>query len=445
VKVPTSSAIAHQPLALVNARLVDPAGLGPTQGGVLIVDGLIRDLGPGVVRASLPAHAKIIDCGGDLVAPGLIDMRAFLGEPGAEHRETIATATAAAAAGGVTTILCRPDTNPPVDDAAVVDFLLRRARDTGRVRVIPSAALTQGLRGEEIAEIGLLQQAGAVAFTDGAHSIRNAQVLRRAMVYARDFDALVIHYAEDRDLAEGVMNEGEFASRLGLAGIPREAEAIVLDRDIRLAALTGARYHAALVTTRLSLEIIAKAKAAGLPVTCATSINHLTLNESDIGDYRTFLKLAPPLRHEDERRALVAALASGLIDAVVSDHNPQDVETKRLPFAEAEDGAIGLETMLSAGLRLVTSGELALERLLAAMTLRPAEILGLPQGRLALGAPADLIRFDPDEPYVVDPAKLHSRCKNTPFDEARMEGKVKLTLVAGEIVFDSGEAAIGLS
>jgi len=437
VKTPSSSAIAHQPLALVNARLIDPAAPGTMEGGVLIVDGLIRDLGSLVVRSGLPPYAKIIDCGGDLVAPGLIDMRAFVGEPGAEHRETIATATAAAAAGGVTTILCRPDTNPPVDDAAVVDFLLRRARDTGRVRVIPSAALTQGLRGEEIAEIGLLQQAGALAFTDGAHSIRNAQVLRRAMLYARDFDALVIHYAEDRDLAEGVMNEGEFASRLGLAGIPREAEAIILDRDIRLAALTGARYHAALVTTTLSLEIIARAKAAGLPVTCATSINHLTLNESDIGDYRTFLKLAPPLRHEDERRALVAALASGLIDVVVSDHNPQDVETKRLPFAEAENGAIGLETMLSAGLRLVTSGELSLARLFAAMTLRPAAILGLPQGRLAIGAPADLIRFDPAEPYVVDPLKLRSRCKNTPFDEARMEGRVKLTLVAGEIVFEA--------
>ncbi|WP_036258302.1 dihydroorotase [Methylocapsa aurea] len=437
MKVQSSPSIAHQPLALVHANLIDPAASERIDGGVLIVDGLIRGIGPSVAAPNLPAHARIIDCAGDCVAPGLIDMRAFVGEPGAEHRETIATATAAAAAGGVTTILCRPDTNPPVDDAAVVDFLLRRARDTGRVRVIPSAALTQGLRGVEIAEIGLLQQAGAVAFTDGAHSIRNAQVMRRAMVYARDFDALIIHYAEDRDLAaEGVMNEGEFASRLGLAGIPREAEAIILDRDIRLVNLTGARYHAALVTSALSLDIISKAKDAGLPVTCAVSINHLTLNESDIGDYRTFLKLAPPLRHEDERRALVAGLASGLIDVIVSDHDPQDVETKRLPFAEAEYGAIGLETMLSAALRLVNSGEISLRRLIAAMTLRPAEILGLPQGRLAIGAPADLIRFDPSEPYVVDPLKLRSRCKNTPFDDARMEGRVKLTLVAGEIVFE---------
>ncbi len=438
VKPSSPASIGHQPVALVNARLIDPAGSIEKAAGVLVVDGLIRERGAAVMPANLPDHARIIDCGGDCVAPGLIDMWAFIGEPGAEHRETIATATAAAAAGGITTVLARPDTNPPVDEAAVVDFLLRRARDTGRVRVLPWAALTAGLAGAEIAEIGLLQLAGAVAFSDGARAIRSARVLRRAMQYARDFDALVIHYAEDRDLAgEGVMNEGEFASRLGLAGIPREAEAIMLDRDIRLVNLTGARYHAALVTTALSLDIIAKAKADGLAVTCATSINHLTLNENDIGDYRTFLKLAPPLRHEDERRALVAALGSGLIDSVVSDHNPQDVETKRLPFTEAEEGAIGLETMLSAGLRLVHSGEMPLPRLIAAMTIRPAEILGLPQGRLEVGAPADLIRFDPDEPFVVDPAKLHSRCKNTPFDEARMEGKVKLTMVAGEVVYEA--------
>ncbi len=439
MKILSSPSIAHQPLALVNARLIDPAAARESRGGVLVIDGSIRDLGAAVTAANLPPHAQIVDCAGDIVAPGLIDMRAFVGEPGAEHRETIATATAAAAAGGVTTILTRPDTNPPVDEPAVVDFLLRRARDTGRVRVLPSAALTRGLAGDEIAEIGLLQEAGAVAFSDGARSVRNARVMRRAMTYARDFDALVIHFAQDPDLAaEGVMNEGELASRLGLAGIPREAEAIGLDRDIRLVRASGVRYHAALVTTTLSLEIIARAKADGLPVTCATSINHLTLNENDIGDYRTFLKLSPPLRHEDERRALVDGLASGIIDTIVSDHDPQDVETKRLPFAEAEYGAVGLETMLSAGLRLVASGEVTLARLIAAMTIGPAEILGLPQGRLRIGAPADLIRFDPHEPYVVDPVKLHSRCKNTPFDAARMEGRVKLTLVGGQIVHEAG-------
>jgi dihydroorotase len=435
--LPASPSIAHQPLALVNAQLVDPQRGTQAAGGVLVIDGTIRAVGPHVAASDLPPHAQIIDCRGDIVAPGLIDMCAFIGEPGAEHRETIASATAAAAAGGVTTIIARPDTNPPIDEPAVVDFLLRRARDTGRVRILAAAALTKGLEGREIAEVGLLQEAGAVAFSNAMRSVQNTLVMRRAMTYAKDFDALVMHYAEDRDLAaDGAMNEGEFASRLGLPGIPREAEAIILDRDIRLVNLTGARYHAARVTTCLSLDIIRKAKEAGLPVSCATSINHLTLNENDIGDYRTFLKLAPPLRHEDERLALVAALAEGLIDVIVSDHNPQDVETKRLPFAEAENGAIGLETMLAAGLRLVHSGDVSLPRLLAAMSFRPAEILGLPQGRLDIGAPADLIRFDPDEPYVVDRFALHSRSKNSPFDEARMQGRVKLTIVGGEVVYE---------
>src|SRR5271167_2738184 len=426
-----------RPLALVNARLIDPAAERESFGGVLVVEGKIAGLGAAVTAASTPADALIVDCAGDVVAPGLIDMRAFIGEPGAEHRETIASASAAAAAGGVTTLVARPDTSPPVDDPAVVDFILRRARDAAKVRVLPSAAVTKGLRGQEIAEIGMLAEAGAVAFSDGPRSIANAQTLRRAMTYARDFGALIMHYCEDRQLVgEGVMAEGERASRLGLAGIPREAETIVLERDLRLAALTGARYHAVFVSNRLSLEAMRRARKAGLAATSGVSINHLTLNEIDVGDYRTFLKLNPPLRGEDERLALVEALADGLIDVIVSDHDPQDVETKRLPFAEAAAGAIGLETMLAASLRLVSAGHIDLPRLLRAMTLRPAEILRLPVGRLSVGAPADVVRFDPDEPYVLDPADLHSRCRNTPFDAARLEGRVKLTLVAGWVAHE---------
>ena len=427
---------AFQPIALVNARLVDPAHGTETRGGVFVRDGYVVAAGSDVTAQSVPSDARIVDCAGDVVAPGLIDMQAFVGEPGAEHRETIATATTAAAIGGVTTIVSRSDTHPPVDDPAVVDFLKRRARDTGSVRVLPMAALTRGREGREIAEFGLLLEAGAVAFGDAGHSLRNAQVMRRALSYARDFDALIVHYAEERDLAGGVMNAGEFASRLGLSGVPQEAESIVLDRDMRLVALTGGRYHAASVTCEQSLEIIARAKAAGLPVTCGVSINHLTLNENDIGDYRTFLKLRPPLRREETRRALVEAVASGLIDVIVSDHDPQDVETKRLPFAEAEFGAIGLETMLAAGLRLVHAGDLTLPQLLRALSSRPAEILKLPQGRLAPGAPADIIRFDPDEPFVVVPERLHSKCGNTPFDEARLQGRVKMTLVAGAVAYE---------
>ncbi len=335
--------------AFINARLLDPATGRIEQGGVFADDGIIADIGAKVTRANVGSRTQVIDCGGDLVCPGLIDMSAFVGEPGATHRETLATASAAAAAGGVTTILARPDTNPPVDGAAAVDYLMRRARDTAKVRILPCAALTRGLHGKEIAEIGLLTDAGAIAFSNGPHSVASSQVMRRALTYARDFGALVIHTAEDPDLARaGVMNEGEFASRLGLPGVPTEAEAIMLGRDMRLVALTlggevgaqsGARYHSALVTTRFSIDIIRRAKEAGLPVTCGTSINHVSLNETDVGDYRTFLKIAPPLRAEDERLALVDALASGLIDVLVSDHNPQDVEAKRVPFSEAEYGA----------------------------------------------------------------------------------------------------------
>ena len=424
-----------KPLALINARLLDPASGQETAGGILLKDGLIADLGATVTRASVGSDIETIDCQGRIVSPGLIDLRVFVGEPGAEHRETIASASAAAAAGGVTTIVALPDTEPPIDSPAVLDFLQRRARDTAQVRVLPSAAITKGLAGMEIAEIGLLKEAGAVAFTDGYRSIRNSQVMRRAMTYARDFDALIIHYAEDSDLAgSGVMNSGELASRLGLGGIPPEAEAIVLDRDMRLVNMIRGRYHAALVSSSLSLEVIARAKAAGLSVTCGTSINHLTLNENDIREYRTFFKFAPPLRGEDQRKALVDAVGSGLIDVIVSDHNPQDVETKRLPFGEAENGAVGLETMLAAGLRLVHSGDLSLAALLRAMTTRPAEILGLPQGRLAKGAPADLICFDPDEPYVLDIADLHSRSKNSPFERARLQGRVHVTIVGGKVI-----------
>ena len=427
-----------RPLVLVKARLVDPASGEVTAGGVIARDGIIVGLGPAVTVDSAPEGALIVDCGGDVVAPGLVDLRAFVGEPGAEHRETIASAAAAAAAaGGVTTLLARPDTSPPVDDPAVVDFLIRRARDA-KIRILPCAAITKGLAGEEMAEIGLLREAGAVAFSDGPRSIADSGVLRRAMTYARDLDALVMHQGCDRGLGGGVAAEGAFASRLGLSGAPREAETVALDRDLRLAALTRARYHAVFVSNALSLEAMSRARRAGLAVTCGVSINHLTLNENDIGEYRTFLKFDPPLRGEAERLALVEGLAKGVIDVIVSDHDGQDVETKRLPFAEAAPGAVGLETWLSAGLRLVSAGRISLPKLLRAMSTRPAEILRLDAGRLRVGAPADLIRFDPEEPYVLDPANLHSRCRNTPFDAARMEGVVKLTVVGGEAVWGGG-------
>lgn len=423
-----------RPIFFKNARLINPASGQEERGGVLVRDGLIQEVGPQVAG---PADAETLECHGQILAPGLIDMRAFIGEPGAAHRETLKSAGEAAAAGGVTTIVAMPDTSPVLDDPAIVDFVIRRARDNSIVRVCPAAALTKGLNGQEMAEIGLLREAGAIAFTDGLRSVTNAQVMRRALTYARDFDALIVHHVEDPDLVgAGVMNEGEFATRLGMPGIPREAETIMLERDIRLVRLTGGRYHAAMISTADSVEIVKAAKARGLPVTCGVSINNLALNENDIGDYRTFLKLSPPLRHEDDRQAMIEALADGAIDVIVSDHNPQDVETKRLPFAEAADGAVGLETLLSAALRLVHAGRISLPNLMRALSTRPAEILGLPGGRLEEGAPADLVLFDPDAPYVLDKRNLRSLSKNTPFDEARLEGQVTVTMVAGRIVFD---------
>lgn len=431
----------RRPILLTNARIVDPSRDLDFPGDLLIADGVIRDTKRGIGAAGVPEGTEVVDCKGRIVAPGLIDMRAFVGEPGAEYRDTLATASQAAAAGGVTTIVCQPDTSPVIDDPAIVDFILRRARDTAIVHVQPMAALTKGLEGKEMTEIGLLKAAGAVAFTDGAKSVTNSQVMRRTLTYARDFDALVVHHTEDPDLVgEGVMNEGEFAVRLGLHGIPNAAEAVMLERDMRLVGLTGGRYHAASVTCRDSLEILRRAKDAGLPVSAAASINHLTLNEIDVGPYRTFFKLTPPLRAEDDRIALVEAIASGLVDIIMSDHNPQDVETKRLPFAEAAPGAVGLETMLAAGLRLVHGEHLSLMQLLAAMSTKPAELLGLPGGSLRSGAPADVIVIDPATSWVLDPADLKSKCKNTPFDEARLDGRVVRTIVAGRTAYEYASA-----
>lgn len=332
----------RRPILLANARVVDPSRDFDGPGDVLIADGIIRETRRGIGAAGVPEGTDVVNCAGKIVAPGLIDMRAFVGEPGFSHRETFASASQAAATGGITTIICQPDTLPVIDNSATVDFVMRRARDTAIVNIQPMAALTKGMHGEEMTEFGLLKAAGAIAFSDCDKSVSNAQVMRRALTYARDFDALIVHYTEDRDLVgEGVMNEGEFASRLGLMGIPNAAEAVMLERDMRLVALTGGRYHAASLTCIESLDVLKRARDAGLAVTASASINHLALNENDIGPYRSFLKLSPPLRTEDDRRALVAAVASGLVDVIMSDHNPQDVEVKRLPFAEAAPAPSG--------------------------------------------------------------------------------------------------------
>ncbi|WP_123194185.1 dihydroorotase [Pannonibacter phragmitetus] len=425
-----------KPLVLKNARVIDPARGLDADGSVIIADGTILAAGPEAQNQGAPYGAEIIDCDGAIVAPGLIDMCVSVGEPGHEHRETLASASEAAAAGGITTIVTMPETDPVIDDPALVDFVLRRARDTAVVNVRPMAALTKGLAGQDMTEIGLLQEAGAVAFTNGHKSVRNAQIMRRIMTYARDFGALVVHHTEDPDMTGGTMNAGLNASWKGLSGVPREAEIIMIERDLRLVGMSRGRYHANLVSTSDGAAAIQTGKDRGLDVTAGVSINHLTQNENDIGPYRTFFKMSPPLRDENDRMAMVQAVADGTIDIICSNHDPQDVETKRHPWAEAEDGAIGLETLLAAALRLYHAGDIGLLPLLRAMTLNPANRLGLDAGRLTAGAPADVIVFDLDRPWVLEKKAIRSRSKNSPFEDARFSGRVLTTIVAGRKVYD---------
>lgn len=421
---------------LQNLRIVDPSQSMDETGSILIVDGKIAAIGAAVGNKDIPAGCETEDYVGLIAVPGLVDACVHIGEPGAEHRETIASASRAAAKGGVTSIIMMPDTEPMIDDVALVDFVQRLARDEAIVHVYPAAALTKGLKGEEMTEFGLLLEAGAVWLCNGRHTVGNPAVMRRAMTYARDFGAVVAVTTQDRHLsATGVMNEGLYASWLGLSGIPREAEIIPLERDLRLAALTRSRYHAMSISVPESAEIIRVAKAKGLSVTAGISINHLTLNETDIGEYRTFFRLSPPLRTEDDRRAMVAALADGAIDIIVSAHDPQDVDTKRLPFGDAENGAIGLETLLAAALRLYHSGDVELMRLVDAMSTRPAQILGLDAGTLKVGARADIALIDPEYPWVLSKDDIASKSKNSAFEDARFTGKVLQTLVAGATVY----------
>jgi len=421
--------------AYVNAHLIDPASGLDEKGGMLIEDGRIVSIGKDVTARNSSSAATITDCKGRTLFPGLVDMCVYTGEPGTEYRETLASASRAAAAGGVTTMIVMPGTDPVIDDAAIVDFILRRARDTASIRVAPMAAITKGINGKAMTEFGLLREAGAVAVTDGLKSVENAAILRRAMSYANTFGMLLVQHVEDASLAVGVMNEGENATRLGLPGIPPQAETIMLERDLQLVELTGARYHASQISCRASLEIMRQAKDKGLPVSCGVSINHLTLNENDIGAYRTFFKLSPPLRSEEDRAALVEGVADGTIDIIVSGHNPQSDDTKRLPFAEAAFGAIGLETMFATAMSLVHGGELSLSRLIEVLSATPARLLGLEAGTLSPGRPADFVIADLEKPWLVEDTVLHSLSKNSPFEHRSLESRVMETIVAGRLVF----------
>ena len=425
-------------LLITNARLLDPASGLDVAGGLLIEDRVIADFGPAFLTSDGSIDADMIDAGGSCLAPGLVDMRVLFGEPGAEHKETFESGTKAAAAGGVTSLACLPNTEPAIDDPAMVEFIARRARQQKRVKVYPYGAITKGCEGEQLAEMALLQLAGAVGFTDGHRPVTDSLVMRRAMAYASALGGRIMQYPEDPSLARnGVMNEGEMATRLGLAGIPYEAEVIMVERDIRLCEATGCAYHVGPISTRTAVNTIRRAKAKGLPITAGVSPTHLVLNELAVGGYRTFAKVKPPLRAEEDRLAVIEGLVDGTIDIIASDHCPQDQDSKRLPFAQAEFGAVGLETLLPVSLSLVHEGKLSLLDLLRKLTCTPAELLGLDAGRLLKGAPADIVLFDPDSPRRLRIEDLISLSKNTPFEGGLVQGKVIRSLVDGRTIFDA--------
>ena len=424
-----------QPCAFINARLVDPESGYDGVGALVVSKGVIADVIHRPSFDTLSDDLRVIDCNGAMLGPGLIDLRVKTGEPGAETKETLKSAARAAAAGGVTSIVVQPDTDPAVDDPSMVDFILRRARDIELVHVYPAGAATKDLGGERMAELGLMRDAGAVYFTDADRSIVNSKVLQRLLTYAKAFGALISHRPADPWLSQGtVVTSSEFAGRMGLSGQPTIAERIMLERDLALVELTGGRLLVDQITCADALQSLARAKAKGLPVHASVSINHLCFNTLDIGDYRTFYKLNPPLRSEDDRQAVIEALASGLIDVVVSAHAPAPAEDKRLPFDEATPGAVGLETLLPALLGLYHDGRLPLIDLMRTVTLAPAKLLGLSAGRLTPGAPADLVLCDLGAPVVINADHLISKSKNSPFDGRRLQGQVLMTLVDGRIV-----------
>jgi dihydroorotase len=417
-------------LCFQNARLIDPEAQTDAPGTLLVRDGVIKG-----IDADAPEGATIIDCNGRVLAPGIIDWGVKIGEPGERHKESFRSAGLAAAAGGVTTIVARPDTLPPIDTPESLEFVTRRAADAP-VNIRHMASLTKAREGREMVEVGFLTDAGAVAFTDGVRQVADTRLLSRCMTYARGLGALIVGHPQDAGLSRGAAaTSGKFASIYGIPAVSPMAEVIGLDRDLALVAMTGCRWHADQITTACALPALRRARDAGLDVTAGISIHHLTLNEYDVGDYRTFFRFTPPLRSEDDRLAMVEAVAEGVIDVIASFHTPQDEESKRLPFEAAAPGAVGLQTLLPAAMRLYHQGGLSLPQLWRAMSLNPAKRLGLPGGRLMAGAPADLVLFDPDAPFVLDRFTLLSKSKNTPFDGARMEGRVIGTWVAGRRVF----------
>jgi dihydroorotase len=426
--------------AYINARLIDPAAQLDAMGGVLVENGVIADSGAGLfANGILPEGVEVVDCGGNLLTPGLIDIQVHFREPGQEYKETIETGTKSAAAGGVTSVSTMPNTKPVVDDISIVEYILRRTRETGYANVFPYAAITQGMKGEAITEMGLLKKAGAVAFTDDGLPVMNAQVMRQALTYARELDVPIGQHAEDLNLScGGCMNEGAVSSKLGLKGIPNAAEAVMVERDIELVRLTKGKYHVLHISTAEAIEAVRRAKHDGLPVTAEAAPHHFTLTDNACLEYRTFAKMNPPLRAEKDRLAVIEGLKDGTIDAIATDHAPHDQESKRVPFQNAAFGIVGLETMLPLSLQLYYSGQMSLMEVISKMTDQPAKILKLPAGRLQKGMPADMTLIDLDYEWKMNPKQFQSKSKNSPFEDYLTKGRAIRTIVAGITVYQLG-------
>jgi len=423
---------------LINARIIDPKNDLDEVGGLIIDSkGLIKAVGKKVANGNIPSSADKIDLKKQVLIPGIVDMRVFVGEPGYEYKENFRTLSNAALSGGVTSVVSMPNTSPVIDNVSMVDFLKRRGRDKSRINIFPSASLTKNTEGKQMTEFGLLKRKGIVAFTDGVKTVQNPQVMARIMNFASQSESLIMQHAEDNILSEGgLINEGEISTRLGLKGIPFLAEKIIVERDLSFLEEYFCRYHISQISSEKTVSVIKKAKNEGKIFTVGVSINNLSLNENDIGDFRTFLKLSPPLRTEIDRQSLVDAVNDGTIDVIVSDHKPEDVESKRLTFSQAATGATGVETLLPLALELFHNKSVKLAKLIASITSNPAKILGINKGSLGIGNEADLCVFDINKPWVVNKDKLKSKSKNTPIEDRKLQGQVLKTFVKGEMAFE---------
>lgn len=422
--------------ALINARIVDHQKGEIKNGGLLIKNKIIEDFGSNVTKENISGNYEIVDCKNKLLSPGIVDIRAQIREPGQEHQETIKSVSKSASSGGITSLVCMPNTDPVIDQATLIHSIQRKAREVALTKIYCTGCITRNLMGKEICELQLMHEAGALGFTDATKSVSNARVMKRALTYAKSFNGLIIQHPEEYNLStDGVMNEGEISTRLGLKGIPYYAEAMIIERDLWMVRETNARYHVSHISTEVAVEIIRKAKREGLKITCDTAPPYFTLNEVSVENYRTFTKLSPPLRKESDRLAILNGLKDGTIDAIVSDHTPLDQDAKRLPFNQAEYGSVGLETLLPLTLNLVKNNNLNLLSAISLITNKPANIMGLNSGIIKKGNDADLIIFDENKPWKVDPEKFYSKSKNTPFDGMLVEGKNIYTFVRGRLIY----------